>query len=231
MQDYDTQPYEYDDTTQGYDAPSLPYVPPASAEPEKPKQEDVPAIVPAQLPEESENPYADTDTVPYYAAPVPANGEIAPANVPPTQPILPPEEGTRLPVRSKRRRTLWFVLGGIAAAIVIAVASFALVMYLNRSTPMKTLDAFCNALQREDYQTAYNQLSQQLQDQIPESVLAAALSQDKVISCTHGVASESGDTSTTSLKLVHNSRGVNNDTVTLVKDKHSNWKIDNLQQA
>lgn len=218
MQNYEP----YDDTTQGYDAP-LPYVPPASSE-----QATQPPTVEAASAYSytTERPYDEVESVPYYAATMPqeANNPVSVA------PAVHEQVATTTPP-TKGRRALWWTLGTIAAVLVIALASFAVVTYLNRSTPMKTLDAFCNALQREDYQTAYNQLSTQLQGQIQEQVLAAALSQDKVISCVHGNASEGGSSSTTSLKLVHTSHGVNNDKVTLVKDKNSNWKIDNLQQA
>lgn len=216
MQDYEP----YDDMIQGYDAP-VPYVPPASSE-----QATQPPAVEAASSYATERPYDEVESVPYHATGMPqeANNPFGASSATPEQ-VAGPTPPT------KRRRFLWFTLGSIAAVLVIALASFALVTYLNRSTPMKTLDAFCNALQHADYQTAYNQLSVQLQGQIQEQALAAALSQDKIISCVHGNASEGGSSSTTSLKLVHNSHGVNNDKVTLVKDKNSNWKIDNLQQA
>ncbi len=132
------------------------------------------------------------------------------------------------PKKSHRRR--WIVAGMVALLVVVlaSVASFFLVNYINRPTPNKTLDAFCNALQHEDYRTAYSQFSPGMQSTIPEADFAALLSQDKVTLCTHGNTDDSKNSVTTSLKLVHASKGINADVVTLTKDKDNNWKISDI---
>lgn len=111
--------------------------------------------------------------------------------------------------------------------LAIAISSFFLIGYLTRSTPDKTLDAFCNAVLQGDYQTAYDQFSTQLQHRISEPAFAA-LFQDKVTACTHGSTGDSGKSVTNYLTLVHASKGKNSDIVILTKDSNSNWKIDDI---
>jgi hypothetical protein len=144
----------------------------------------------------------------------------------PTIPVV--SEGAPAPKKSRRRR---WVIAGIVAVLVLllaSVASYFTISYINRSTPNKTLDTFCNALQHEDYLSAYNQFSPGLQKGIPEADFATVLSQDKITVCTHGNTNDSTNSVTTNLKLVHASKGINADVVTLAKDSNSIWKITNI---
>lgn len=200
MQDHDSQFHLSE--IQGYDTPSLPYIPFGSN------------FEPMQLQ------YSSTETD--VAVPV------VDAVKRPYNPFAGPPPETPPP---QRRWQLHHKLLLVAAVLLLILASGAAIAYLNRSTPTKTLDAFCSALQNGDYQTAYDQLSAQLQSEIPEAVLASALSQDRVVQCTHGVASGNGMVATATLRLVHASRGINNDWVTLAKNKDSVWKIADLKQA
>jgi hypothetical protein len=210
---------EYD--PQGYDFPTLPYIPYALS-----PLEQQPAESPSDAPNDSsdvsygEVPLSFTETSPF----VPSEQESDQIS---TEPI------PALPLAPRKRRLrLWVLLGVVVVVLLLSsAATFAVVSYINRSTPTKTLDAFCNAVQREDYHTAYSQFSKQLQSKLNETVFADVLSQDKIVSCTHGTAAESGTSTTTSLKLVHTSQGVNNDLVTLTKQTNSEWKIDDLQRA
>ncbi len=149
----------------------------------------------------------------------------------PTHEIAAPQPRPSSSPTPRKGRNRWVVAGIAVALLLVGLASFAIVSYLNRSTPARTLDTFCSALQRQDYQTAYNQMSPQLQAQLPENVLATALSQDRVVSCTHGTANETGGSTTTSLMLRHESKGINNDFVKLVLEQDNSWKIDDLQKA
>ena len=112
--------------------------------------------------------------------------------------------------------------------LLVSVTCLFVIRYVNRPTPNKTLDVFCNALQREDYRSAYDQFSKKLQRTLSETTFASILSQDKVIACTHGPTNDSGRSTTTSLKLVHASKGINNDDVTLSRDSNNDWKIDDI---
>lgn len=205
---HDTNFRTYD--TSGYDVSDLPYIPYA---PPLTEPQSIPE--PEGLSEESQHAKSD-DYTSYASVPGQFTGEAA------------------RPARKSRRK--WPIVAGILAAflLVASVASYGIysyVSYVNRSTPMKTLDAFCTDLKKEDYKAAYNQFSTNLQSQLSEEVFSSYLTPDKIVSCSHGVAPEAGTSSKTDLKLVHNSQGVNNDTVFLKKDDTNIWKIDDLQQA
>lgn len=202
MQDHDSQLYQPD--AQSYDAPSLPYMPFGSTSD------------PMQIQYTSQ----ETDTP--VPAVVPVRHSYNPFAETPQQPMPPPKKR-----QWKLRHTLILLAIVLVVIIIIGLA----IAYLNRSTPMRTLDTFCSALQHEDYQTAYNQLAPPLQEEIPEPVLASALAQDKIVGCTHGTTAMNGNVVITTLRLVHNSKGINNDWVTLAENKDSVWKIADLKQA
>ena len=148
----------------------------------------------------------------------------------PVQPFLPPSmpgPGST-PARRRGRRRLWIITSVIAALLLISITGLFVIRYTNRPTPGKTLDIFCNALQGGDYRSAYDQFSKKLQGTVSETTFASILSQDKVIACTHGPTNDSGRSTTTGLKLVHASKGINNDVVTLSRDSNNDWKIDDI---
>jgi len=191
-----------DELSQGYGSPKpIPYVPYASS---------------PQLP-----------GVPSYLGSGEANA------LPPVPPVRssPPQAsivsgGSSVQKRSRQGR--WITISILAVLLLAAVASFFVIRYVSRSTPDKTLDAFCNALQQADYRSAYDQFSAKLQHTVSEAAFAAALSQDKVTACTHGTTGDSANSVTNDLKLVHASKGINDDIVTLTKDSNSDWKIDDI---
>ncbi len=191
-----------DELSQGYGSPKpIPYVPYASS---------------PQLP-----------GVPSYTGSGEANA------LPPVPPVpsSPPQAsivsgGSSVQKRSWQGR--WITISILAVLLIAAVASFFVIRYVSRSTPDKTLDAFCNALQQADYRSAYDQFSAKLQHTVSEAAFAAALSQDKVTACTHGTTGDSANSVTNDLQLVHASKGINNDVVTLTKDSNGDWKIDDI---
>ncbi len=185
--------------------------------------------------------YGVPGQVPYvpYVSPqqhpgfLPFTGSGEPNSLPPVPPVLssaqsmPTYSGGSY-VQKKSRKGRWLTIIIIVALLLASVASFFVISYVNRPTPIKALDAFCNALQQEDYRTAYDQFSKKLQHTVSEAAFAAAFSEDKVITCTHGTPDDSGNSATTSLKLVHASRGINTDIVTLTRDSNNDWKIDDV---
>ena len=150
--------------------------------------------------------------------------------LPPVPPFLPPSMPApgSTSARRRGRRGLWIITSVIAALLLISITGLFVIRYTNRPTPGKTLDVFCNALQGEDYRSAYDQFSKKLQRTVSETTFASILSQDKVIACTHGPTNDSGRSTTTGLKLVHASKGINNDVVTLSRDSNNDWKIDDI---
>lgn len=223
MYPYNTDPYD----SQEYESPSLPYIPYYA---------------------QSEN------TTQYYNAPgdalskevnlpVPSVYENTPAFAPYTQDTTNPplqnnptssyaEPLVASPVVKNKRRRWLPISVAILVLLIVGASAFALVSYLNRSTPTKTLDAFCTALQNEKYQTAYDQFTPKLQENFTESEFATLLSSDSVTTCSHGMASENGTSTATDLHLYHSkSKGTNNDRVVVTKDSHNQWKINDIQKV
>ncbi|HET8853835.1 MAG TPA: hypothetical protein VFN02_15045 [Ktedonobacteraceae bacterium] len=98
---------------------------------------------------------------------------------------------------------------------------------IHLSTPLETVNTFCNAVQKGDYRAAYGQLVSGYQRDYPEQQLASDMLLDKVISCTHTSIAMSGSNALTHLTLAHASRVTNNDLVTLSQDDNDVWKIAN----
>ncbi len=98
---------------------------------------------------------------------------------------------------------------------------------IHLSTPLETVNTFCNAVQKGDYRAAYGQLVSGYQRDYPEQQLASDMVLDKVISCTHTSIAMSGSNALTHLTLVHASKVRNNDLVTLSQDDNDVWKIAN----
>ena len=132
------------------------------------------------------------------------------------------------PAPVRRRRGRWVVVGVLVALLVLSIPTFFIVRYINRSTPNKTLDAFCADVQQGNYQSAYDQFSTRLQRTVSEASFASILAKDRVNACTHGTTGEAGASVTNTLKLVHVSKGINSDIVTLTKDSNDTWKIDDI---
>lgn len=126
-------------------------------------------------------------------------------------------------VRRRTRRLLIWIGLGLVAVIALAVGGYFLLFA--RSTPEKTLDTYCSALLRQDYLTAYNQLSPSLRSAETESQFASVVEeQGRLNSCIHGSASVNGSIASINLKMVASANQTNS-VVTLVQDTGNNWKI------
>ncbi len=223
MHPYNTNPYD----SQEYEFQALPYIPYATPSENVPQSYNAPEnIVPNEAYPPAPSVYENTYAYAQYGQ----NSAIPPQpgiyeSVPATPLVASPS--------NKKKRRRWLPISiAILIILVVATSTFALVTYLNRSTPTKTLDTFCSALQEGKYQTAYDQLTPSMQTNFTESQFATLLSSDSVATCTHGVASESGTSTTTDLHLYHKvSKGINNDRVVVTKDSHSQWKISDIQKV
>jgi hypothetical protein len=169
---------------------------------------------------------------PYPQQPTPPPWPYQQPQQPQQPPTLPYQPGIAGPQPAsplqKRSRRIWWIAGLAIIVLAIAISSLFLIGYLNRSTPDRTLDSFCNAVLQGDYQTAYDLFSPQLQQRISEPAFASTLSQDKVTACLHGSTGDSGNSVTNSLTLVHASHGKNSDIVMLTKDSNNDWKINDI---
>lgn len=146
-------------------------------------------------------------TMPGYAGPLPG--------------YAPPAEA-----RPKSRRAVWIAVGVIVILGLLAGGAFVL---FTRSTPEKTLDAYCSAIQGQDFVTAYNQLSSSVQNAETESQFANVFQAlGRVTSCTHGSANVNGASATANLTFVSSDGGTTSRLVSLVQENGSTWKINML---
>src|SRR2546421_594807 len=177
---------------------------------------------------------------PYYGTPVAGYGEGAQPGAyqsSPPPPVVPgygpsgyPQAGSypgapapaAPPTQRPNRRRLWTILGAVLGVVVIALIIFGVIGYVNRSTPTKTLNAFCTALKGGDYQTAYKELSSTAQDQETEAQFAANFSNNKVNNCTVSNVNDGAGTGTINYSLASGTSLVAD--YTLVNE-NGTWKI------
>jgi limonene-1,2-epoxide hydrolase len=95
-----------------------------------------------------------------------------------------------------------------------------------RSTPTLTLSRYCNALKQRDYQTAYNQLSNNQQQQETEAQFAANFNSPKLTNCTVSTVDDTAGTGTISYSFSNGAQVVAD--YKLVEEKNV-WKIDSEQ--
>jgi propanediol dehydratase small subunit len=167
---------------------------------------------------------------PYYGAPVSGYGaDVQPGayQAPPPPPAYvgsqpygypqgasypgAPAPVTAPPTQRPNRRGLWIILGAIGGLVVIGLVLFGVIAYVNRSTPTKSLNAFCNALKSGDYQTAFNQLDSGLQSKLgPEGTFAAGYASNegmgKITGCTVTSVDDGAGTGTLNYTLGQGSK-------------------------
>ena len=124
-----------------------------------------------------------------------------------------------------RRRERRFILIGLGLLVVIALAIGGY-FFFSRSTPEKTLDAFCNAIQGQDYQTAYNQLSNSLQSNETELEFANTLrANGNVYTCTHSSTNTTNNKTSANVTIVTKSGQSSSSNITLTTENGNNWKL------
>ena len=128
-------------------------------------------------------------------------------------------------IEQVRRRERRFILIGLGLLVVIALAIGGY-FYFNRSTPEKTLDAFCTAMQGQDFQTAYNQLSNSLQSNETELDFANTLrANGKVDICTHSSTNTTNNKASANVTIVTTSGQSSSSNITLTTENGNNWKL------
>lgn len=121
----------------------------------------------------------------------------------PYQPAFAPAQA---PGKKPSRRGLWIALGAIVGVVLVGSIVLGVIGYVNRSTPTKTLNAFCSALKSGDNLTAYNQLSSGLQAKFgSEAEFATGFSNNgglgKIHDCTVSNVDDGAGTGTISYAL------------------------------
>jgi zinc-ribbon domain len=162
----------------------------------------------------SNTPSASAETV--YAPPPPPSSYVPTTDEKASPPGLPPAQ------KPKRRRGLVLSLVIIALVVIIAVGAL---VYLNRSTPDKTITTYYSALVHNDFQTAYGQFSTSAQGSTSEQqfanfwqtrggvkawTLVSIQEQGPIANSTVTVTFGNGQTSLATIKLV---------------DENGTWKI------
>lgn len=128
-------------------------------------------------------------------------------------------------IEQVRRRERRFILIGLGLLVVIAL-SIGGYFYFSRSTPEKTLDAFCTAIQGQDYQTAYNQLSNSLQSNETELEFANTLrANGNVYTCTHSSTNTTNNKASANVTIVTKSGQSSSSNITLTTENGTNWKL------
>ena len=115
----------------------------------------------------------------------------------------------------------------LVCLILLGVISYSAFEYLNRSTPEKTLDNFCNALQSKDYESMYEQLSNKVQQLGSEKLIAEDMSNVK--DCTYMISKKTENMTSVKLTFIGLSGQRINGTIILTKDNNSTWKIAELE--
>ena len=149
-----------------------------------------------------------------------------PVLAPPPPPGIPASELPTAPStqRPKRRRGYFIALALIVLLVLVAVGAY---VYLNRSTPEKTLTTYYGALISGDYQTAYDQLSTASKGKITEPAFVQfwqALGGVKAWSTTSLL--EQGSTATAALTLTLGNGQTRPATIVLINE-NGVWKIEN----
>jgi predicted component of type VI protein secretion system len=191
-------------------------------------------------------PVLETERVlpPTVAVPQPAYGKRQQHEY---QPVPPQPQGYTVPATpfnpvtpqqkpKKSHRGLWVTLILLIVVVLLAGAAYAAFTYVNRSTPDKTLTAFCTDLKNNDYHGAYQQMSQNFQSRTSEAAFTKFF-QDNFAragglkDCQFSNLATSGSTGTATITFT-----VNNGLIppqprssTLVTDSGV-WKIDSIAQ-
>jgi hypothetical protein len=130
-----------------------------------------------------------------------------------------------MPIKQVRHRERRFILIGLVLLCMIALAVGGY-FYFNRSSPEKTLDTFCNAMRGQDYQTAYNQLSNSLQSNETELEFANTLrANGKVNTCTHSSANTNNNKATANVTIITSSGQASSSSIILTADSNNIWKL------
>ena len=183
--------------------------------------QDEPTV--SSIPSSLSTPY---DNTPYSNTPS-ASAETVYAPPPPPSYIPPSGEIASTsghPLAQKPKRRWGFILSLVIIVLVVIIAVGAYV-YVNRSTPDKTVTTYYSALVHNDFQTAYGQFSASAQSSLTEQqfatfwqtrggvkawTLVSTQEQGSTANSTVTVTFGNGQTSLASIKLV---------------DENGTWKI------
>ena len=172
----------------------------------------------------------------------------------PQQPYTPPlqpgqfnqpgQSGTTapgLPVRPPRKSRLGLWIALIIVLLVVIIAAGGAYLYVNRSTPTKTLQTYCDALQTDNPQEAYNQLSSQTQRQISLQRFTATFNATEQLlnspflggikTCTAGNVQENGSSATGTIVITVNNTSRTFPIKESLVSESGTWKIGAVKRS
>jgi pSer/pThr/pTyr-binding forkhead associated (FHA) protein len=189
----------------------------------------------------------------------PQQGYPAPApNYPnydsPQQPYVPPVQAGQYgqpgqsditapgrPVQPARKSRLGLWIALIIVALLIIAGGIGAFIYSNRSTPTKTLQAYCDAIKTNNAQEAYNQLSSRVQSQTTQQQFTTNFNTAErllnsslvggISDCTASNVQENGSSATGTVVItVKNGSKPISSTESLVNE-NGTWKINSATRS
>jgi FHA domain len=144
--------------------------------------------------------------------------------------------GAAVATRPKKRRSGLMI--GLIVLLLVVVGGGSLYFFALRSTPEKTLQAYCTALQNSDAQGAFNQLSASAQSKTSVAQFNSGFQALKnpliggIKSCTFNNVQQNGSTATADVTLTVGNPAVpaKPTAVTLI-DENGTWKLNSNSQA
>lgn len=142
------------------------------------------------------------------------------------------------PVAQPRKRRTGLIIGVIVLLLLIVGGAVGGFLYVNRSTPEKTLQAYCTALQNGDAQGAYNLLSANAQSKTSLADITKAIQLIKsplvggIKSCTFTNVQENGSNATADVTVaVGNPAVPTKPSKAFLVNENGTWKIDTSPQS
>ena len=152
--------------------------------------------------------------------PAPAVPSIGPTGISPSR-------SPALFLKRRNRLGLWIILGVTGLLLLVSVSAF---VYLNRSTPAKTLQTACNASKSEDFETAYEQFSNAFKSKVGNEREFASGQQQffdsrgGLFDCTATNVNQNSSMASATIVLKCGDGSIITDDVTLIEE-NGVWKI------
>ena len=169
---------------------------------------------------------------------------------PPQQPYVPPAQpgqysqpgqtditapGRTVKPARKSRLGLWIAL--ILVALIIIIAAAGAYYFVNRSTPTKTLQAYCDAIKTNNAQEAYNQLSSRVKSQTTQQEFTTSFNNAErllnlplvggISDCTVSNVQENGSSATGSIVITVKNGSRSTPVEASLLNENGTWKINN----
>lgn len=140
---------------------------------------------------------------------------------------ISPSRSPVLLLKRRNRLGLWIILGVTGLLLLVSVGAF---VYLNRSTPLKTLQTACNASKSGDFGTAYEEFSNAFKSKVGNEREFASgqqqffTSRGGLIDCTVTNVNQDRSMASATILLKYGDGSTLTDDITLIEE-NGVWKI------